>query len=176
MSNRLSHKILCAGLLALASSGWTSSATAGDYDGKNGSDVAKMLPSAKVKLQQALKAAEAKGQPISAKFEMDEGKFQLSVYTAKGEEFSEVLVNYKSGAIAKSEKIDQGEDLANAKAQADAMRNAKKSLRAAVDQAEHEVAGGRAVSVTPTMSDGHAKAEVTVLKAGQYKSIMESLE
>jgi len=150
-------------------------ATAGEYEGQDGAAVAKMLPGAKVKLQQALAAAAANGKPISAKYEMDEGKFQLSVYTAKGDAFSEVLVDYKTGKIAKSEKIDGGEDLAHAKEQADAMRNAKRPLKAAVDKAEHE-AGGRAVSVTPTVSDGHAKALVTVLKGGEFKEVTESLE
>jgi len=174
MSNKLSRALLSAWLV-VASLGAAAIAMAGEYEGKDGAEVAKMLPGAKVKLQQALAAAEPNGKPISAKYEMDEGKFQLSVYTAKDDAFSEVLVDHKTGKIAKSEKIDGGDDLAHAKEQADAMRSAKKSLKAAVDKAEHE-AGGRAVSVTPTVSDGHAKAVVTVLKGGQYKEVTESLE
>jgi hypothetical protein len=176
MNRRLSRTFLRVGFAIFASACAIANATGAEYEGKDGAAVAKMLPGAKVKLQQALTAAEAKGKPISAKYEMDEGKFQLSVYTSKGDEFLELLVDYKSGNVVKTEKIDQGEDLTNAKAQAEAMGSAKKSLKAAVDQAEREVAGGRAVSVTPTVSDGHAKAVVTVLKGGEYKSVTESLE
>jgi uncharacterized membrane protein YkoI len=165
-----------AGFAAVASLGGVAIVSAGDYEGKNGAEVAKMLPGAKVKLQKALTAAEASGKPISAKYEVDDGTFQLSVYTSKGEDFSEVIVDHTTGSVAKSEKIDQGEDLSNAKEQAEAMRSAKKSLKAAVDKAEKEVPGGRAVSVTPMLADGHAKAVVTVLKGGQYKSVTESLE
>ena len=175
MSNKFSRALLGAGLATIASFCMAALATAGEYEGQDGAAVAKMMPDAKVKLQQALAAAAGKGKPISAKYEMDEGKFQLSVYTAKGDAFSEVLVDYKTGKIAKSEKIDSGEDLAHAKEQADAMRSAKKPLKDAVDKAEHE-AGGRAVSVTPTVSDGHAKALVTVLKGGEFKEVTESLE
>jgi uncharacterized membrane protein YkoI len=175
MRNGLSRALLGVGLIVVASFCTVGIATAGEYEGQDGAAVAKMLPGAKVKLQQALAAAAASGKPISAKYEVDEGKFQLSVYTAKGDAFSEVLVDYKTGKIAKSEKIDSGEDLAHAKEQADAMRSAKKPLKDAVDKAEHE-AGGRAVSVMPTVSDGHARALVTVLKDGQYKEVTESLE
>src|SRR5438876_1712163 len=55
---------------------------------------------AKVSLQQGLTASQLEGQPISAKFEVDEGKFQLSVYTAKDEKFSEVLVDYMTGQVS----------------------------------------------------------------------------
>lgn len=176
MSPKSSRALICTAAIAVSSLLAATVATGAEYEGKDGAEVAKMLPKAKVKLQQALTAAEARGKPISAKYEVDEGKFQLSIYTAKGAEFSEVLVDFNTGKVAKSEKIEQGEDLAHAKEQADAMHGAKKSLKAAVDRAEREVAGGRAVSVIPTVSDGHAKAVVTVLKGGQYKSVTESLE
>ena len=38
---------------------------------------------AKVALDAGLKASEREGKPISGKFELDEGKLQLSVYTEK---------------------------------------------------------------------------------------------
>ena len=38
-----------------------------------------LLDTSKINLQQGLAASEAQGQPISAKFEVDEGKLQLSV-------------------------------------------------------------------------------------------------
>ena len=51
----------------------------------------KALPSAKIGLQQAIATSEMQGQPISAKFEFEDGKLLLSVYTAKAGKFSEAL-------------------------------------------------------------------------------------
>src|SRR5512135_3203167 len=61
------------------------------------------LKDAKVSLEDALKASEAQGTPISAKYEVEKGKLQLSVYTAKGDQFSEHLVDYRTGKVAKTE-------------------------------------------------------------------------
>jgi len=59
-------------------------AYADEDENKNLGAVTKMMPTVKVTLQQGLTAAEQKGRPISGKFEVDEGQFQLSVYTSKG--------------------------------------------------------------------------------------------
>ena len=45
-------------------------------------ELANALNGVKVSLQQGFTASEREGQPISGKFEMHEGKLQLSVYTA----------------------------------------------------------------------------------------------
>src|SRR5262244_101912 len=47
------------------------------------------------------------GTPISAKYELDEGKLQLSVYTKKADSFAEVIVDHKTGKVAKTEAITQ---------------------------------------------------------------------
>lgn len=147
-----------------------------DEDEASGAAVAKYLPAAKVTLQQGLTAAESQGQPISGKFEVDEGQFQLSVYTAQGGKFSEVLVDYNTGKVAKSEPITGGEDLADAKSQMEVSAKAKKPLKAAVDQAERASSGYRAVSVTPKLSKGHVVAVVTLLKGTQVKTVSEPLD
>src|SRR5262245_968033 len=54
--------------------------------------VVRGLRFAKVSLQQGLTAGERECQPISAKFGVDRGNFQLSVLTSKEGQFSEVLV------------------------------------------------------------------------------------
>src|SRR5258708_35031542 len=94
----------------------------------------KSIGSAKITLQQGLTAAEAQGQPISGKFEVEDSKLQLSVYTAKNGKFFEVVVDYATGKVAKSEAITEGEDLADAKSQSAAMAKAKNSLKAAVER------------------------------------------
>ncbi len=114
----------------------------------------RLLPSAKVTLLQGLQASVAQGQPISAKFEVDD----------------------TTGRVAKAEPITEAEDLAAAKAQAAAMAKAKSSLAAAGEKAEHELAGYRTIGVTPEVKGGHAVAVVTLLKGTQFKSVAESLE
>jgi hypothetical protein len=145
-------------------------------EAKEQAAVAKQLSSAKVTLSQGLAASEAQGRPISAKFEVDEGHFQLSVYTAQGSTFQEVLVDYTTGKIAKAGPLDEADDVAAAKKQMAAMAKAKTTLKAATDKAESENAGYRAVSVTPMLKADHAVAKVTLVKDSQFKSVSESLE
>ena len=57
-------------------------------------ELANALSGVKVSLQQGLTASEREGQPISGKFEVDNGKLQLSVYTAKEGNFFEVIVDH----------------------------------------------------------------------------------
>jgi hypothetical protein len=80
-------------------------------------------------LSQGLAASESKGKPISAKFEVDEGTFQLSVYIAQGTAFQEVIVDYTSGKIAKTGPLDEADDVTAAKKQMAAMAKAKTTLK-----------------------------------------------
>src|SRR6185437_2628327 len=104
-------------ILLMAVLGASSSLAAAEEDEASGAAVAKYMATAKVTLQQGLSAAESRGKPISAKYEVDEGHFQLSVYTTEGGRYSEVLVDHKTGQVTKSEAITTGDDLADAKKQ-----------------------------------------------------------
>jgi hypothetical protein len=145
-------------------------------DDKADPALAKALEDTKISLQQGLTAAESKGRPISAKFEIEDGKLQLSVYTAKGGKFSEVIMDLATGKIAKSEPITEGGDLTEAKAQSGAMAKTKTSLKAAVDKAVRASGGFRAVSATPTLKNSRDVASVTLLKGNQMKTVEESLK
>jgi uncharacterized membrane protein YkoI len=148
-----------------------------DDDDDDGRDaVARGSRFAKVSLQQGLIASEKEGQPISGKFEVDRGTFQLSVYTAKDGKFSEVLVDYSTGQIAKVEPITKGEDLAAAQSQSAAMAKAKISLREAVEKALGEAAGFRALGAVPNLKDGRAVASVLLLKGEEFKIVNQALE
>src|SRR5215469_1072043 len=92
-------------------------------------------------LQDGLKAGEREGQPISAQFEIDDGKLQVSIYTAKGNEFVEVIADPKTGTVVKSEKITDDNDLSDAADQKGAMAKATTSLIAAADAAVKDNAG-----------------------------------
>src|SRR5207237_10043620 len=120
---------------------------------------------ARVPLERGLAASASHGQAISAKFEMEEGKFQLSVYTLKDGKYFEVIVDHNSGKVVKAEPITEAEDYTAAQSQTAAMAKAKRSLRAAVEQALRDNAGFRAVSVTPSLTDGRAVADVSLAKS-----------
>ena len=149
---------------------------AGQYEEKESAELAQALKVAKVLLKQGLVASAPKGKPISGKFEVEDGKLQRSVYTAKGGAFSEVLVDPKTGRVAKVEKIESGEDLTEAKEQAEAMAKAKTALGAAVDAAVKQNPGFRPVSVIPALKDGHPTADVTLMKGDERKTASERLD
>ena len=133
----------------------------------------KAMSGAKVTLQQGLTASEKQGRPISAKFEMEDGKLQLSVYTEKAGKFSEVVVDHVTGTVAKTEPITEGEDLTHAKSQSAAMAKAKTDLKAAADKA---AGGGSVVAVTPDMKAGHPVAAVVVAKGGKLQTVNAPLD
>src|SRR5438093_8181270 len=139
-------------------------------------ELAKALKDAKIPLQRGLTASAKEGKPISAKYEMEEGKLQLSVYTMKGDNFSEVIVDHKSGKVAKAAPITHDADLTAAKAQSEAMAKAKRSLDTAASEAVKENKGYRAVSVMPSLKDGHPVADVTLIKGTEWKTVSEKLD
>lgn len=169
MNIKIMKGIVVVGALCAFTAAWAE-------EGGNTPALAKAVAGASVTLQQGLAASADQGKPISAKYEMDEGKFQLSVYTEKAGKFSEVVIGHTTGKVAKSEAITSGDDLKEAKEQSHAMAKVKGTLKAAVDQAEHASPGFRAVSVEPEMKSGHAVAEITLVKGSQFKSVSEPLE
>ena len=138
--------------------------------------LATALKDTKYTLQDGLKAGEREGQPISAQFEIDDGKLQLSIYTTKGDEFIEIVADPTSGAIMKSQRITDNDDLNDAGEQKAAMAKATVSLLAAADAAVKDNAGSRVVGIFPELTDGHAVAEVTLLQGTTAKKVTEKLE
>ena len=138
--------------------------------------LAAALKNTKVTLQQGLKASEGQGKPISAKFEIEHGQLQLSVYTQKGKDFFEAIVDLKTGAVTKAEKIYDAGDLKDSAEQQAAMAKAKVSLLAAVDTAAKANAGSRAVGIIPELKDGHPTAEVNLLQGTNFKKVAAKLD
>ena len=143
---------------------------------KEHAELAKALAAAKVSLGRGLAAAATAGKPISAKYEAEDGKLQLSVYTEKDFKFGEAVVDHVTGKVAKTEPITEGDDLSAAKSQSEAMAKAKVSLSAAVSKAVKANAGFHAVSVFPSLKDGHPVAEVTLHKGAEWRTVTEKLE
>ncbi len=119
-------------VLAAAAACWGSTLAAQDKDEQEGNQaaLAKAVMTARVSLERGLAAGASDGQPVSAKFEMEEGKLQLSVYTVKDRKFFEVIVDHNTGKVVKAEPIAAGEDYTAAQSQSAAMAKAKVSLRA----------------------------------------------
>lgn len=143
---------------------------------ENPAALAKALSEASVLLDQGLKASEREGKPISGKYELHNGALQLSVYTMKGDKFSEVIVDHKTGSIKKSEAITDAGDLKHAREQNMAMAKAKLSLDNVVQSAVKANSGFRAVSAMPMLKSGQPVAEVTLMKGADAKKVTEKLD
>jgi hypothetical protein len=137
--------------------------------------LAEAMEDTTISLQQGLTAAASKGRAISAKFEIEDRKLQLSVYTARGAKFSENIIDLSTGKVAKSEPITEGGDLTDAKAQSAAMAKAKVSLKSAAVKAERASDGFRALSVTPALKGRQSVATVILLKGNQLKTVEQPL-
>jgi hypothetical protein len=107
---------------------------------------------------------------------MEDGKLQLSVYTSEAGKYFEVIVDYTTGNIVKVEPITEGEDLGDAKLQAAAMTKAKAALNTAVDAAVKQVAGSRAVGVTPELKGEPSTALIQLLQGGRFQTIAQQLD
>jgi len=150
---------------------------ANDDEDESQEALIKLLDTSKINLQQGLTASEQQGRPISAKFEVDEGKLQLSVYTVKEGKFFEVLVDYRNGKVMKAEPITEGDDLAAANLQSAAMTDAKITLKEAVDKTIAQSAENiRAVRAVPSLKDGHPVASIDVLNYNQFKATQQPLD
>ena len=159
--------------LAAAAMCWGSTLAAQDNDKPEGNHttLAKAVMGARVSLERGLAESASQGRAISAKFEMEEGKLQLSVYTLKGGKYFEVIVDHNSGKVVKAEPITEAEDYTAAQSQSGAMAKAKVPLRAAVEKALRDNAGYHAVSITPSLKDGRAVADVTLAKGEELKTV-----
>jgi hypothetical protein len=137
--------------------------------------LAHAISGAKATLETGLKASEREGRPISAKFEVEDGKLQLSVCTIKDGGLAEVVLDPATGAIAETEKIT-GDDLKDATTQAAAMANAKLSLLAAIEAATKANAGFRAVSIVPELRNGRPVGVITLLQGDTFKEVSAPLD
>jgi len=151
-------------------------AISADDDDQDLEALIKPLGAAKISLQQGLAASEQEGRPLSGKFEVDDGKFQLSVYTSKDGKLSEVLVDYADGKVTKTEPITKADDLAAADSQGAAMAKATTSLKEAVDKAVTQSASSRAVSAVPSLKDGHPVASIVLLSGDEFKTVQQPLD
>jgi hypothetical protein len=168
-------KILMALLCVFSGGLWSVLASAAMSDTEK-AELAPAASSSKVTLEQGLAASKTNGKPVSAKFEIANGKPQLSIYTIKdGSKYFEVIVDRDSGEIAKAEPITRGDDLVEAKRQSDGLFRATRELREAVKEAKQNNPGYNAVNVWSEMKDNHSVATVTLVKDNDWKTAVVDL-
>jgi hypothetical protein len=155
---------------------WSAAAIPAWAEAGDSAALAAAMKNATATLQGGLKVSQAQGTPISAKFEIEDGKLQLSIYTMKGNDFMEVVADPKTGAIAKAEKITDTDDLKAATLQKAAMAKAKAPLLTATETAVKANAGSQAVSIYPQLRNGDAVAEVTLLQGTTFKKVTDKLD
>jgi hypothetical protein len=164
------------GVAALVGFANHNSIFANDDDDEGQEVLIKLLDTSKINLQQGLAASEQQGQPISAKFEVDEGKLQLSVYTVKDGKFFQVLINYVTGKVLRFEPITEGDDLAAVKSQSATMTDAKITLKESVDKTVTPSANVRAVSAVPSLKNGHPVVSIVLLDGEQFRTVQQPLD
>ena len=141
--------------------------------------LARALQGAWLPLESGLSASSTQG-PISGKYEIDDGAFQLSVYTAQADDFSgdtfvEVIVDYSTGTIARVEVMTDGGDIAAAQAQKAAMAATQRSLAVATAGVVKANAGYRAVSATPRLDGDRPVLDVLLVNGNDWRVVSEPL-
>jgi hypothetical protein len=147
-----------------------------DDDGDEDKASLSMPDDSAIALERGIAASAREGTPISAKYEVEDGKLQLSVYTMKANTFSEVIVDHTSGKIGKVTPITEGEDLVAATSQKDAMTRARRPLAEATTQVVRAHRGQRAISATPRIKDGHPVAEIILASRNGQTTVYEKLD
>src|SRR6516164_81805 len=80
---------------------WSVVGTTARAEESNTAALAVAMKNATATLQRGLTISKAQGTPISAKFEIENGKLQLKIYTMKDYDFKEVVADPKTGAITR---------------------------------------------------------------------------
>lgn len=128
-----------------------------------------------VALADAIEKATATGNPISARYEFEDGKLKLSVFVEKAGAFSEIFFDHTTGKVAQVDKITGGDDLKEAKAESKVSAKAKKSLASAVTKALADNPGFIAIDVTPILNGKAPVADITLMKDGKFKGVSEPI-
>ncbi len=170
MKKSLIIGMVAAGILAVAGT----FAWADEYE-KGLPALIKVLPQATVPLGQGIKAAEGQGKPLSAQYEIDEGHFQLSVFTSKGSDLLEIIVDYKTGAIKAVQNLTDPDDIKDARKPLRAMEKASIPLDQAVADAVKANPGYQAVQIIPKLNNDQVAASIVLVKGDDVKKVTQKL-
>jgi len=174
---RVTASVLLTGVLCgFLAAGSLAFAQMDDDDDDQDAVLGRVVKEAPISLEQGFAASSREGTPISGKFELEVDGAQLSVYTAKGETFSEVIVDHKTGRIAKVMPITEGNDLIDARSELAVMKEAYRSLGDTTASALGTHPGFRTVSATPGRKDGAAVVKVVLTNGAEWTTVYEPLQ
>ena len=94
----------------------------------------------------------------------------------KGDNFSEVIVDYSVGTISKVDKITDTGDLAAAQSQKETTARATRTLEAPIAEAVRTNPGYRVVSAMPNLNEGHAVVEVILVNGTIWRIVFGNLD
>jgi len=140
---------------------------AGSDSDKMGVDVAALsaaLKDSKMPLHAGIRLVSKDAIPLSANYEMKEGKLLLAVYTARGDEFFETIIDPQSGKAIMSGPITIDDDLMVVREQAKVISGSSRPLWEVVFRVERANQGYRAVSVIPEQGEQGPAAIVILMK------------
>lgn len=173
---RVTAAVLLAGVVCgFLAAGSLALAQMDDDDDDENPVLGRVVKEAPISLEQGFAASAREGTPISGKFELEVDGAQLSVYTVKGEAFSEVIVDHKTGRIAKVIPITEGNDLIDARSQLVLMKEAYRSLEDTTASAVGAHPGFRTVSATPGRKDGAVVVKVVLTSGAEWTTVYEPL-
>jgi hypothetical protein len=138
--------------------------------------LATALQGATTTLESGLRASEQDGRPLSAKFEIDDGRLQLSVYTAKGDDLMEVVINPADSKIISVEGLTDPEDIDAAKQQKSALSNSAGSLAGALAKVTAQNPTARAVSIVPQLKEGRPTANIMLLNGKAFSMVPQPID
>jgi hypothetical protein len=170
MNVKMAGSILLIGSFALF--GWIQARGETDHP----SLPADALKGISVTLEEGLRASEIGGTPISARFEVEDGQLQLSVYVVAGTGYAEAIIATDTGILMSAQKMTDTDDLEAVRAQNQAVRGATIPLRIATEKAVMNRRGIRGVSVVPEIRVGRPGAKVTLLNKGTFTTVWQPLQ
>ncbi len=145
---------------------------------KGGVDVAALsaaVKEAKTSLHAGIRMVSKDGIPLSANYEMKKGKLLLAVYTVRGDEFFETIIDPQSGKAIMAGPITINDDLTVVREQAKVITGSSHALWEVVFSAERANQGYRAVSVIPAQGEQGPAAIVILMKGLELMAVEVSL-
>jgi hypothetical protein len=151
--------------------GYSSAATAEDI--ADSAALAAALEHVKGTLENGLNVSERIGKPISAKFALEDGTLQLSLWIAREDGFAKIILYPAIRSVAENFDFRDPDKLKVATAQKLAIEKATVSLLSPTENAVKANHGLRAVSAYPVLKEGDPVAVVILLDANAFKIVTE---
>jgi hypothetical protein len=150
-----------------------------DSDSENmGVDVAAMsaaLREAKVPLHAGIRLGSKDSIPLSANYELKEGKLLMAIYSVRGDDFLETIIDPKTGKAIMNGPITIDDDLMVVREQAKVITGSSHPLWEVVFRVERANQGFRAVSVIPEQGEQGPAAIVILLKGLELMAVEVAL-